>query len=152
MPKKNATTITFTKSGPAYLGVRRRAKDAYGQTASAVAARDLERYYATLRRARHLIREQFSENELFLICDSLNGTWLEPAEAIFWLRHNVADSIALNGFAVKWSVDGPALLAKLDAAAPCTLAALSDMAETFWRPANQFATPALTLDYLDGKE
>ena len=95
-----------------------------------VAARDLARYYAVL--ASELARLDLTRNETMLIIDSLNGTVHDTPESARLLWAGVADAITLDGLAEKWSVDGPALVAKLRSLSLAGALAVIDAAERWW--------------------
>jgi hypothetical protein len=98
------------------------------QTTSEIAKRDLERYYDALRRAL----QAFSEPEASLIVDACKAWLVEPHSApLLWAE--VDDAIRGDGLAVKWGVDGSALVARLRALTPFEALAVCDAAERFWR-------------------
>ena len=59
------------------------------------------------------IRGTFSEKEMLLIADVLNGYWYAPANPKQQLLFNVSDGIADDRLDKKWDVDKYALLSKL---------------------------------------
>lgn len=94
-----------------------------------VARRDLERYYALLD--RELRGLALTEGEAALLCDVSNGTLWEPSSMpLLWAE--VEDALA-DGLAERWSVDGPALVAKLRALPLAARVAVCDATERFWR-------------------
>jgi len=96
---------------------------------SATIARDLGRLYDLYKLALREI--QLTASEACLICDVLNGTWMDVGSAdTLWAE--VADGIRLNGLDQKWGVDGEALIAKLKGLDRLTCLALVDAAERFW--------------------
>jgi hypothetical protein len=110
------------------------AEDALGARAtgerdrSAVASRMMERYAEVCRRhLPELLRAEFD-----LLRDSLNGFMPEPAAAVGWLAMGVRDSIQLDHLDQKWGVDGPELLAKLDALDYAGCCAVLDAVERWW--------------------
>lgn len=94
-----------------------------------------DRYAEILRRQR--IQQRFSDAELNLLKDSLNGTISEPAGMIRGVAIGVQDSIELDGLAEKWGVDGPALIAKLQALDYVAEVALVEYVEAYWARVSQ---------------
>ncbi len=67
------------------------------------------------------------ENERFLIADALNGLIMTECHQ---LPLEIQDALAIEeGLAVKWGVDGPALVAKLEA---LDEPALQEIVESVW--------------------
>lgn len=112
-------------------------------SANIVARRDLERYYAVLE--RELASINLTEREACLVCDANNGLMADPPElacspTMLWA--NVSDGIRLLKLDEKWNapdayptgppVDGPALVAKLQALTPGQTMAVVDAIERFW--------------------
>lgn len=99
-----------------------------GQSRNAIAARDLERYYAIL--ASELARLDLSEAAWSAIYDALNGSLLDAATARFvWAE--IEDALP-DGLAEKWGIDGPALVAELRALSLAGSLAVVDAAERYW--------------------
>ncbi len=93
-----------------------------------VARRDLERYHATL--AAELRRVRLTEDEAFAICDVLSGTWVDATTAhLLWTE---VDDAQEDGLAERWSIDAPALVARLRALGPAAQLAICDGVER-WR-------------------
>lgn len=92
----------------------------------------LRRYYELLRRARKDLKKKFTQEEISLILDAVNGVIWEPVESFLWLRQNIEDAIAFDGLDRKWGVKTDRLRKKLDECTPLELAALVDAAERFW--------------------
>lgn len=90
----------------------------------------LGRYLEALRRARAELRPQLSGPELALLCDVCNGTLFEP-HAIPLLYAEIEDSLS-DGYAAKWEVDGPGLVAKLRGLSYIQQAAIVDAVERWW--------------------
>jgi hypothetical protein len=108
-----------------------------GRSPGVVAKRDLLRYYLLLEIG--LDGLGLTEAEACLICDALNGTWLEdPTIRLSWAE--VADACRLDHLDEKWAVDGDALVAKLRALSLLQQYALADAVERFWQ------TPELPTD------
>ncbi len=92
---------------------------------------ELARYHMLLARGRASARATFSENELWLMADALNGT-VQLAEFIEYLWHEVSDACHLDDLDRKWEVDGKELVRKLREAETSTIFALADAIEQFW--------------------
>lgn len=93
---------------------------------SEIAKRDLERYYALLRRSL----PTFTEPEASLILDALNGMPTEPHSVA--LVTTIVDAIRLNALDQKWGVDGDTLSVRLVRLTPFELLAIADAVERFW--------------------
>jgi hypothetical protein len=93
----------------------------------------LERYYGALR--LELARLPFSEQELLLLLDAVNG-WASPAEPVEiivqGLRWQVQDAIEQEGLDQKWGVNGAALVERLRQLTPTQTLALVDALERVW--------------------
>lgn len=90
-----------------------------------------DRYAQILRRTQ---LPELSEAELNLIRDALNDVLHEPADMIRGaIGHGVSDSIALDGLAEKWSVDGEVLVEKLAALDYAQEVTLLERVEQWWR-------------------
>ena len=108
---------------------------AYGDDGnfSGALAEGLSRYYEMLRRERVILRAMFSEDECGLLLDVGNGTaW--HAWSVPLLAASVEDS-APDGYAQKWGVDLPALVAKLAGLSYAQNCALVDAIERWWASA-----------------
>lgn len=100
----------------------------------------INNYWALLDFGLTLARKSLTENEGRLILDTLNGTWTGGfpggPEAARWAQNaliwEVSDAISLDGAAEKWSVDGKALVAKLQALDSLARLALADWARRMW--------------------
>ena len=95
---------------------------------SAAVSRMIERYAELAQRAM----PDLTEAEWNLCRDALNGWFIDTAESIKFVPWEVADGIKLNGLDEKWKVDGPALVAKLEAMDFSALCALLDAVERWW--------------------
>lgn len=119
----------------------------YGLGRTAIATRDIERYYALVERDAATLRGLFVANELMLLADCCNG-WAKPlgsAWSIAALATQVGDGIKLDGLDTKWSVNGASLLAKLHILTPGQTFALVDAIERWWlNPGDQ--PPGTLLD------
>ncbi len=71
---------------------------------------------------------EFTEQEALLLCDALNGVRCTPGT----LHGNIAGALA-HGAATRYSVDGAALLARIDALTEVQAQAVIDAVELFWR-------------------
>ena len=98
-------------------------------TRHAVAKRDLERYYALLRRELRTVN--LSREEVLLLLDISNGTLWEP-HSIPMLWSEVEDSLE-DGLAEKWGVDGPALVERLKGLTAGQAFAIVDALERAWK-------------------
>ncbi len=125
----NSKLVTF-RAFPEQLASAIEARRDHGEPLGAVARTQLERYFALLD--QELERVQLSEAEAMLICDSLNGIISDPQTMRIGLWAGVDDSIHLDGLDEKWSVDGPALIAKLRALTPAQAFAVTDAVECWW--------------------
>lgn len=70
--------------------------------------------------------------EAMLIIDCLNGTFVEPSTARQQIPFEIADGIRLEHLDQKWSVDGPALLAKLEKLTDESAVALAEAVNKWW--------------------
>lgn len=117
--------------------------DARGDNRNQTADRDLARYYALLD--RELATLNLTPDEALAVLDALNGTWLDE-HAIPLLWADIEDAIRLDALDEKWSLDGPALLAKLKRLTFGQAFALADAAERWWRlPAEAHASRSSAL-------
>lgn len=90
-------------------------------------ARIIDRYYEMCR--REPVAKLFSPAEFNAICDACLSWSLEPAAAIFeGIALEVADALP-DGLADKWGIDGPALVAKIEALTPSQQVILADQIE-----------------------
>ncbi|HMQ31877.1 MAG TPA: hypothetical protein PKD53_14205 [Chloroflexaceae bacterium] len=96
---------------------------------SQVAQRDLGRYYELMALA--LASVNLAPGEAALVVDALNGT-IADVQTAQLLAYEVQDSLA-DGLAVKWDVDGAALVATIGAWSLAQRLAVVDAAERFWR-------------------
>lgn len=88
------------------------------------------RYDEIVRRSLQTIR--MSVAEWCLIADTCNGWFMDSPGSSNYLPHEVQDGIGLNQLDAKWQVDGPALIAKLQAMSFAELVAINDTCERFW--------------------
>lgn len=90
----------------------------------------LARYFEALRRARAILKPQFSGPELAFLCDILNGSLMQ-AYSVPLLYAEAADALP-EGYAEKCQVDGAALVTKIRALSYVECAALVDAVERWW--------------------
>jgi hypothetical protein len=115
--------------------------DFYGAnfaTVNAGTAYTLESFPALYRHT--LLRElrgKFERQELLLMLDVCNGLVLTPGMAGQHLLADVSDGIALDGLAEKWEIDGPALLAKLQALSIFQAHCLEVWCRAFWEQSGE---------------
>ena len=103
---------------------------ARGTEKAAVIRESLDRYFTMLDRARRNLRGQFVDSELLLLADVCNGVIFQ-AWSVPHLVAEIEDSLQ-DGYARKWGVDGPALVARLQALSLIETYALVDVIERFW--------------------
>jgi hypothetical protein len=115
-----------------------RAGEERGEGRPSTLLRDLGRYYGILRDALGGIR--LDEAEASLLCDALNGCYLDdyaspvtPSRARATLISEVEDHIRLNAADETWSVDARLLRSKLLAWSPIECLAVWDACARFWR-------------------
>lgn len=113
----------------------------YGNVSGAL-ARCLDRYFALLARSLAEWRNQLSDNECALILDATNGTAFADTFSLSHLWAEIADAVNLDGLDRKWSVDGQALVDKLQASGMIGQAALIDASERWWRRVANGEQPA----------
>jgi len=107
--------------------------DTRGGERSTVLSRDLTRCYAILKDARARLREQFNQDEISLLLDAFNGyVFSAHARHIGELCPRVQDACFIDKLDVKWQVDGPQLLGKLQDLDVQSVLALVDAIERFW--------------------
>ena len=117
--------ITFRASGDLLRALDTRSDD--GLSRNLTAKRDLERYYYIIDRAM----PELTENEASLICDVMNGTINEPADAIRMLPVVLDD--AGREYYEKWNVDKRRLLTNILLLPDSGKAAIIDAVERFWK-------------------
>lgn len=110
--------------------LERRARD--GESFSLVARTAVERYLTALELDLRSLRGVFTEAELCLMADAVNGVLYE-AHTIPQLAGDVDDHIQLNQADTRFKVDGAALLEKLHRLTAGQTFALVDSLERFWR-------------------
>lgn len=103
-----------------------------GENRSGTISRMLSRYLYVMADARRRLREQFSEGEISLILDALNGTGFHDEHAPIFIDAEISDAISLDKLDTKWSVDGPTLVKKLSALSYADKLAIVDASERWW--------------------
>lgn len=121
-------TVNFRLTGRMQDDLTAR-QTAFLGTRHAVAKRDLERYYALLRRELRTVN--LSREEVLLLLDVSNGTLWEP-HSIPMLWAEVEDSLE-DGVAEKWGVDGPAFVERLRGLTAGQAFAVVDALERVWK-------------------
>lgn len=111
---------------------------------SSLIARDLERYYESLKDTRRRLAQKFSTEEISLILDSLNGVMMDQPFAVRMLYGGVEDSVNFDNIDHKWGVDGDALVEKLKSLSFAECAALADAAERYWFALGEGGDPDLS--------
>lgn len=111
---------------------------------SGVLDRHLDRYFDMLARARRELRQLFSDGEIMLVVDTLNGVGFWDTMAVYFVGHEVADAISMDGLDAKWKVDGPALLAKLGNLTDAQALALVDSVTMWWNQVSKGEQPEHT--------
>lgn len=103
-------------------------------TFNAVGNLTLERYFDIISDQRNTLRRTFDQKELSALLDACNGVWNEPITlSVTLIELGVSDALDLDGLAVKWKIDGPALIAKLTALSQFERLALIDWIERTWQ-------------------
>ncbi len=99
------------------------------------------RYIALLAEARRDLRPQLSAQECGLILDACNGVAFLDAFSVRLLPEGVRDAVEMDGLDRKWQVDGPALLAKLQATTFTQRMALVDAIGRWWNRTTEGGDP-----------
>lgn len=124
-----------------------------GSIAESVRA-DRQAFYGLVMRAdrlliaeRRALRALLSPAEQALIAGHANSTWYDES-TISHIGFGVSESIRFDGLAEKWEVDGPALVAKLEALDYGACWALVDACQRFWSrvKCGESADPRALLD------
>lgn len=107
--------------------------DERGDNRSEGIRRDGLRYYRLLADTRRVLRDQFTEPELALLCDACNGWCILSPEDCRSIDHQVADACRLDRLHEKWGVADPLnLVARLRGLTLLEAVALCDAIERFW--------------------
>ena len=124
-----------------YLTDRAEAVLAGGDSLSGSINRLADRYYEIMRRSRI----DLTPAELDAVRDALNGWLAEPAATIAGGPALEIEDALPDGLTDKWSIDGPALVAKMRALTYAQEVALVDAVEQYWRAHAQESDGWLTL-------
>lgn len=117
---------------------------ARGDNQNETAQRDLERYYGILARELKRANLRLVANEALLLCDALNGSWMDANSApLLWAE--VADAIAHDGLDRKWDVDGAGLVDKLRALNPAAALAVIDAVERAWHHGDDLSVAVIAV-------
>jgi len=82
---------------------------------------------------RHRQKTAFSDDDLCLIADALNGVrYTDGIPHTFYLISNIVDAIEIDGIDQKWEVDRVAISAKLKALTENDAKTLHERVEAFW--------------------
>lgn len=147
------TTISINKTGATFAQIKRRSHKEYGETPSAIANRELGRYYDLLRIGRRVLRKNFSDGELNAIADTMNGTFIEGwMISAGTIALEMSDAVELNGVDAKWEIDGAGLVLKIQEIDGATLFALIDAVQCFWMTPNEFQGLRAAIETLDKTE
>jgi hypothetical protein len=92
----------------------------------------LEAFPAIYRRTLGELQGRFTEAELSLILDVVNGLLLTPQFAGQHLPAEVSDGVALEFLDRKWEIDGPNLIGKIQDLTIGQTAVLEIWAKAFW--------------------
>lgn len=113
-----------------------------GDTLSAVALRDLKRYYALLNQC--LAEISFTEGQACLLCNALKDYGLENnSEQVKAIWQRVAQAIERDQLNPKWGVSGESLIRKLQAFNSLQAVALIDAVEQYWIREQSYPNEAL---------
>lgn len=95
-------------------------------------ARQLERYFSLLERARRELRAILTEQEMSLIVDALNGTAFMDTFSLYFVNHEVSDAIDMDGLDTKWVANGDVLKTKMNSLNDVQRVALVDAVQRWW--------------------
>lgn len=102
-----------------------------GDMLSAIALRDLARYYVFLNQC--LVDISFTEGQARLLCDTLKGYDLDNnSEQVKAVCQRVVQAIERDQLNQKWGVNGEVLIRKLQAFSSPQAVALVDAVEQYW--------------------
>ncbi|RIH81888.1 hypothetical protein [Calidithermus roseus] len=111
---------------------------AWGGSIHAAAGEILERYLYLVASELRDLAGQFSLAEVSLLADVVNGWHIEPhTVGLLWAE--VADALE-EGYAEKWQVDGPVLVARLRNLTYGQTLALTDALQRWWAQGERAAT------------
>lgn len=109
---------------------------------SGIISEALERYFYMLARASAGLRGILSREEVSLVADACNGT-LWQSWSVPHLAAEIQDAVRLDALDEKWGVDGPSLIAKLQALDIASIYALVDAVERYWSRVEQGCQPVI---------
>lgn len=92
-------------------------------------------YFSLLSLGLSRAKKVLTRAEATLILDVQNGSWIDGSLPVWLsggLAHQVSDGCTLDGLDAKHGVDGPALVAKLEALGDLETVGLLDWAARFW--------------------
>lgn len=92
----------------------------------------VEAFPSLYKRTLEHLKGKFSEAELKLLCDSMNGMALSSQLAGQHIGLSVADAMRLDALDTKWKVDAETLNAKIAALCPFECAVLELWVARFW--------------------
>ena len=93
-------------------------------------------------------RPELSRAEWLAVCDILNGTAVDETwtlRAAKYIAIEVEEGCLVDGLALKWEIDGPALVAKLAGLNVASALAVLHVVQTFWAHSNLPQAKALAL-------
>jgi len=119
---------------------------------SGAISRAVMRYLSVLAYERRELRPQFSPAECGLILDACNGIAFMDSFSVRLFPEGVRDAIEMDRLDQKWQVDGPSLLAKLDATTFSQRMALVDAVQRWWGSTTEPGEPPQYGDLLTDPE
>jgi hypothetical protein len=132
-PKR--TSIMLYSRAEAFINAR--SEDNF----SSALNQSIERYEEILKQARVKLLEIFTEKEMALIIDVLNGTLFSEPISIHMVYGEVGDGINMDALDQKWEVDGKALVEKVRNLDYAEKVALVDAVERWWNSTGQEKQP-----------
>lgn len=124
--------ITITLPPETYRKIERRVDE--GQR-SAYIAQALDRYFGLMHYSRDSLKNMFTDNELGLIVDALNGVYMGDESSLRLVWAAVQDAVKIDKLDEKWGVDGPTVVRKLEDLKDseyASVVALIDAIESWW--------------------
>lgn len=106
----------------------------------------LERYFWLIDHERRNLRQLFSDGEIALLCDLMNGTMFADPYSVQFIAAEAQDGIALDQLDAKWKIDGPALIAKLKGLSYGSNLALIDAVQLWWHRSSMGEPVKLTVE------
>lgn len=132
-------TITLNDSFLEKTDIRKNANE--GNRSEQIAA-DLSEYWQLLEHGLGDARRVLTRNQVKLILDALNGTFLnftygrQLRMMIFsqpsMLHHEICDHIDLNNAATTWNVDAEKTKIAVESLSPISVLAMIDFVRQFW--------------------